>query len=290
MDDPLLLFCVGAAKAGTSWLYRYLADHPECHVRPIKELHYFDALDFGQVDRQIREITAARDTVLRRIDTVARGKVPRLLEHVTACEHYLELLGSGEEDIPGYLGYLAEGLVDEKVLADVTPAYSLLSEDRFAMMAGILPDVRFIYLMRDPVDRLWSHARMIAAQRGGAGSNVEALADRVLKRVFQGKEETIAERGDYRATLLKLAEVVEEGRLCIVLYEDLFDRGGTDRICDFLGIGRMPAKADLAVNAGPDLAMTEEQRAAAREWLAPQYEFLAGALPGIAARWSGGAG
>ncbi|MDB5657806.1 MAG: hypothetical protein JWS10_421 [Cypionkella sp.] len=31
--QPTLLFCVGATKAGTSWLYDHLFAHPECHFR-----------------------------------------------------------------------------------------------------------------------------------------------------------------------------------------------------------------------------------------------------------------
>ena len=41
----VVFLCVGAAKAGTSWLHTQLQAHPECHFRSIKELHYFDALD-----------------------------------------------------------------------------------------------------------------------------------------------------------------------------------------------------------------------------------------------------
>lgn len=46
-----IFFCVGAAKAGTSWLHRQLSDHPECHFCAIKELHYFDAIGAGRLGR-----------------------------------------------------------------------------------------------------------------------------------------------------------------------------------------------------------------------------------------------
>jgi len=36
--------CVGAQKAGTSWLYHQLDFHPDFWMPPIKELHYFDTL------------------------------------------------------------------------------------------------------------------------------------------------------------------------------------------------------------------------------------------------------
>ena len=36
--------CVGAQKAGTSWLYRQLEPHPDFWMPPLKELHYLDSL------------------------------------------------------------------------------------------------------------------------------------------------------------------------------------------------------------------------------------------------------
>ena len=34
--------CVGAQKAGTTWLARVLATHPDLFLTPVKEIHYFD--------------------------------------------------------------------------------------------------------------------------------------------------------------------------------------------------------------------------------------------------------
>ena len=34
--------CIGAQKAGTSWLYAALQLHPDVTLHPIKELHFFD--------------------------------------------------------------------------------------------------------------------------------------------------------------------------------------------------------------------------------------------------------
>ena len=53
MADPNLLICVGATKAGTSWLYRYLHDHEECHVRAAKECRYFLTLHARNLMRQL---------------------------------------------------------------------------------------------------------------------------------------------------------------------------------------------------------------------------------------------
>ena len=63
-DEPTLMFCIGATKAGTSWLHRYISNHPESHMRGIKELHYFDALEFDDWDPWIKMVTDRRDNNL----------------------------------------------------------------------------------------------------------------------------------------------------------------------------------------------------------------------------------
>src|SRR3954447_22208805 len=36
--------CIGAHKAGSTWLYQQLDSHPDFWMPPVKELHYFDQL------------------------------------------------------------------------------------------------------------------------------------------------------------------------------------------------------------------------------------------------------
>ena len=58
MSDPALLYCVGATKAGTSWFYRTLHAHPECHLRAVKEAHYWDSFDPVELDLQLGTLRA----------------------------------------------------------------------------------------------------------------------------------------------------------------------------------------------------------------------------------------
>jgi hypothetical protein len=47
----------------------------------------------------------------------------------------------------------------EKVICDITPAYSTLDRIAFKEMNRIRPAL-FLFIMRDPVDRFWSQMRM----------------------------------------------------------------------------------------------------------------------------------
>jgi len=284
-SGPTVLFCVGATKAGTSWLHRYLSDHEQCHLRSIKELHYFDALENGTLATQTKRNQIARQDLSDRLGDANPTKAANILRQLGDREHWLDVLARPAPDVAAYHGYLTGGLQDETVVADMTPAYALLSGDRLRAMAAIAPDTRFIYLLRDPVARLWSHVRMMAARRADDGIVRRGRADRIFDRVLKGREEQIAMRSDYRSAIDKLAASVDPGRLLITFYEDLFDGDGLGRICQFLSIRKTPADIGRKIHQGQALAMLDDQRRRARAWLKEQYEFVQAHLGTPPAAW-----
>ena len=280
--DPVLLFGIGATKAGTSWLHRYLSDHPDCHFRAIKELHYFDAFDFGELDRQKAHIEGMKADLVGRTDIDNDLRLANVLRQLGHIEHWLTVLAKGREDSKAYLGYLTGGREEEKVVGDITPAYSLLSEERLRHMAGLMADTRFIYLMRDPVGRLWSHVRMMAKRRSDGGETVADRAAHIFGRWLKGEEHQLDIRSDYAAALTKLNRAVAEEKRLVMFYEDLFTDAGVNRVCGFLGLDPVPGRFDLRVLEGEKLSLPPEDRARAREKLSDQYDKVAevmGALP-----------
>ncbi|RAP41498.1 hypothetical protein BYZ73_09530 [Rhodovulum viride] len=271
-----ILFGLGAPKAGTSWLGRYLADHPDCHMRSVKELHFFDALEEGRLERE-RILLEEKAAGLAGRRPVPRGT--RLAD----LRDLAGVMASGDE--AAYLAYLEKGRGARPLVADITPAYGLLPEARLRRMAGLAADVRFVYLLRDPVERLWSHVRMIARRRAAEGEALGPSAGRILARVLKGGEDHIARRGDYRAVLGRVRAAIDPARLWLAFYEELFSDETVDRLCRFLGIAPRPAQLALRVHAGPELPMTDDQRTAAARWLAPQYDYVADRLGRVPAAW-----
>ena len=196
----------------------------------------------------------------------------------------MDVLEKGVEDVPGYLGYLHGGAKERRVVGDLTPAYALLPEARLAAMAKMAPDVRFLYLMRDPVERLWSHIRMIADRRGGATTERCAA---LLERVVTGRETQIVARSDYAGAIGRLTRAVPAARLLIDVFEEMVRGDGFRRLCAFLGIGEMQSDP-VAVHSGPELTMTDGQRRRAGEWLAPQYDAARATLGRMPRGWATG--
>lgn len=281
----VVLICVGAAKAGTSWLHRQLTEHPECHFRAIKELHYFNAIDAGRISN---ELAKHRDIQAEMLDRLARaGRRPNdeQAARLTDRADWLDVLETKREDVRAYLRYLETGAGQAKVVGEMTPAYALLSEGQLGRIARMAPDVRILYLMREPVDRLWSHVRMMAARRDGQGRVTAQRCDRILNRVMNGDEDQIAKRSDYAAALAKLLDAIPAGKLLIEVFEDMIAGDAFARICDFLGVARVKP-SPVAVHEGQTLEMTREQRDAAAAWLTPQYDAAARALGELPEAWS----
>lgn len=276
----VVFLCVGAAKAGTSWLHRQLSAHPECHFRSIKELHYFDAIQNGRLaDELKRHRDQQKDLLHRTAGQPTAAQTTRLADRAD----WIDVLEQGGEVQP-YLDYLTEG-ADGRVTGDMTPAYALLPETKLAAMTKMAPDVRFLYILRDPLERLWSHVRMIAARRDADGRVNERRCDRILRRTLDGEESQIVVRSDYAGALRRLTASVAPARLMIEVFEEMVKGDGFARICDFLGIARR-VPDPVPVHAGQPLAMTARQRREALEWLAPQYDAARAALGHLPESWA----
>jgi Sulfotransferase family len=287
-DGPTLLYGVGAAKAGTSWLYRHLRGHPDCHLRTIKELHYFDTLESGNFERQAaahrqRLTVAAGDTNLNAAQRARRAR---------DTADWIAVLDRRGADGPAYLDYLTAGRGSRPLVADITPAYGMLPEARLRQMASVVRETRFLFILRDPLSRLWSHLRMLAQRRAGAGGDVEAQAHGILARVLAGQEADAVNRGDYAGTVARLRRAVDPSRLLILFQEELMSLPGLARLWAFLGISaRQTVEFDARVHEGARVALPEASRRRALALLAPQYEFVArefGPLPQAWARLENG--
>lgn len=281
--DPTVLYVIGAAKSGTSWLYRYLRNHPDCHLRSIKELHFFDRAVVGVTERyRERMQERLRDLQAKFADADAEH-LAHIGAEIADIKDWLDVLDRDGDKIEAYLSYLhGGGREDERLIGDVTPAYALLSVEEMQTMARLGPDTRFIYIMRDPVERLWSHVRMEVARRHPAEVKNFRVGRRLMRRVLEGKETQITDRGNYSATVEKLKKAVDPQRVLLAFTEEMLSTSGMRTICAFLGIRYVEPDVDRRVHEGPELNLRPGQRDAARELLAPQYDYveqLFGRLP-----------
>lgn len=277
MSAVRLVYCIGATKAGTGWIYRYLSTHPECHMRSLKELHFFDTLEFGLTAGRTKKLRLNVDK-LRQETGHDQGSTRKLRD----MQDWLAVAERGEVD--AYLGYLCAGRGEKVVVGDVTPAYALLSVESLKTMLGVVADTRFVFLMRDPVARMWSHIRMRVRRALGAGAVADTLAAELLDRVVSGLEQRMAAAGAYDAILPRLKSAVPAARLYVDFFEDVVSASSIENLCSFLGIRRVEARPRHP-HRGIELPLRDDQRARLRDYLVPQYDYVRAEVGRIPVAW-----
>ena len=279
-----MLFCAGAVKAGTTWLYEYLREHPETYLRTIKETQYFDRLHGGNLKGRIKKLDqeiAAFEAELEE----GRAKWPAwVLRQIGDRAEYRKVLMSGDAPTSGYLRYLTAGAANKRLAGEMTPEYGLLPAAQLREISALAPDVRWIFLMRDPVSRLWSHVRMLVRRTKPAPDAFAAACEAKFDEVLAGAAKDVTQRGDYVAIHRRLSNGVAADKRLVMFYEQLLTPAGIGRVTDFLGLSRHPARLDKRVHEGVAVDMPSPLRARARDWLRPQYAFVAEAY-GLPPEW-----
>lgn len=289
MPDPTILYGVGATKAGTSWLYRYLHEHPDCALPAVKEAHYWDTFaddardkQVARFQKQLQRLSVQKDAA----DAEGRdGKADNIARRMSEMAALVTVLQADRADDLAYASWLLKGRETATLVADITPSYSLLPDEMLERMLRLSPASTVIYLIRDPLDRLWSHIRMLAGRQMRDGDVFETKANSLLSKMLTRGAGPIFQRGDYRANIPKLRRVIPEGRLLVQFFEDLFTVQGVRRVCAFLGITPVDRMRDRVVHAGQRAVMCETLRPKAMEMLNDQYEWVARNVGPLPQRW-----
>ncbi len=258
-----MILGVGAQKCGTSWMFDYLAADPAIYAPPLKELHFFDAwlrpdLCAGY-DARFRRLLTRTDTPLGRI--VERRKVKALRERVAMIE-----------DRDAYLRFFASRIGEQAFMTEFSPCYSLIEPEGFVRIRDYFDDagvtVKPVFLMRDPVERLYSAARM---QVRDNDDDARHIFSHFLEKY------SARARGHYHQTIVGLWHAFGRDGVSITFYENLFDDPDLwlRRITDFAGVEYRAPNLDRKVNASPRKAdLTQGQVETALNRYSKVYAFI----------------
>lgn len=220
--------CIGAQKAGTTWLARILAQHDDVFVTPVKEIHYFDHV--AGLTEQLG--ARKRRSRYRKYHQRMWTQWSKWREYRSQADWYRAYMAPVLDDA-WYASLFAER--GGKVIAgELTPEYALIGRDGFRHMKRVAPDARIIYIMRNPVDRAWSQllhqcrVRKLDARRMPAVDFLAIVA-----------EDRFSAIADYSRVLTDIAGEFPKSNLLIEFYEDIHDdrAAAIGRVCDFLGVG-----------------------------------------------------
>jgi hypothetical protein len=191
---------IGAAKAGTTALYWYLAEHPEVFMSPVKETNYFA---YG-VDGEGRLLYGDPD--------VHRFPVKSLSDY--------ERL------------FAAAG--DALAIGEASPIY-LECPQAANRIRELLPRTRLICALRHPVDRAYSDYQMYLRRRG---RRLDPARDLTPASIWARPDSRWMQIGRYHGQLARYFDAFPRDQIHILLFDD-FRHGSlsvVQNLYSFLGV------------------------------------------------------
>lgn len=275
-NGPNFILGVGAQKAGTTWLFRYLNEHPDCAMGPVKEMCFFSDPRIAvhskfPMPRSYKSLLQAAK-ILNNKGTLGTKASERVLGLLDAAASRLQ-----PERYAEYYQRIVATNPSAKLIGDITPGYSgLHPDDVFGMKEYLVKmgySVKVVFLMRDPVTRCFSAARMtdrniLAGKRkkdmDWSGDNFASFAIKTGSEV----------RTRYEKTIAALETHFDSGQIFYGIYEDFFNVTEIEKLCTFLGISFVEPPLEVRVNAGKEeQSLPEAQAAEVRAFYADTYAF-----------------
>lgn len=253
--DTTMVLGIGAPRAGTTWLATYLEHHPQFYMSPLKEMHYFDA-------KFLPDCCAYFNHVFIHALLTTERQTPQV-EHLRMRVDMID-------DPSLYLRYFERFTKDECCFGEISPSYSLLDCAMIQEITALHPKTKFIYILRNPIDRFISNAFYMVNSLDFDLRYPDSYVCSCLK------SNHLLLRANYRKAILEYDKAAA-GDILYVFYEQLFCDASLRRLCDFCGIDFYSAPYATRVNATASRFVTQLREATRRSVyrvLREQYAFV----------------
>jgi hypothetical protein len=224
-------FVVGTGKAGTTSLHRYLAQHPQIYMSPVKEPCYFAA------EIRPQKLGAPLQRHLR----MQTKSLPRVL-------------GDGKPVSP--MGWLAcdwddylrlfQHVNGQRAIGESSAAY-LWSETAPGNIAACVPDAKIVMILRDPAERAYSQYLHQVSVGLTSASFREHLRECSRTQTTLGIHHPFLEVGLYAGQVKRYLERFPREHVRIYWYEEAW-RDPSQLLADvfsFLGVDAFAADTSL---------------------------------------------
>lgn len=265
-----LFLSVGAMKAGTTWLFEQLKDHPNIQSTPEKEIHYFE-----QVSGSSNPISFAKRRE-RMIQAIADKNPSYVAHHSDKIQWYLDY-GSSEivNDI-WYQRLFGNAAFDQNMYcADYSNLYALLQHRGWQRVRQNCRELKVIYTLRDPLSRVWSHYKFHMQFTGRGEAILDGGSDSFVEML---DKDWFWQHACYDQCLERLNRFLGEDELRVFYFEDFRQNPQLtmDELCQYLKIPtiQLAPISKEPVNVSRKIDMPDEWKAIALKKLEPTMRAL----------------
>jgi len=164
-----------------------------------------------------------------------------------------------------------------RIKGEITPAYSTLPIDRIQLIGAVNPRLKILLLIRDPIERAWSHAQMHLLEKVAVRS-MEEVSEQEFFQHFAGDDSR--GKGNYLRILANWTSVIPQEQIYVGFFEDI-SRRPQELLCEVfqhLGVSEPASWDDFpfrqVVNRGRKNPMPQPFRAYLEQLYAPELALL----------------
>lgn len=199
----------GPQRTGTTWIHENLRDHPDIHWPRLKEIFFFSRLATPE-DPKFQ--SADLDWYLSQFRDPAWMKVAKVLFTFRSTGH----------------------LYSPKVRGDATASYAAMAPELIEEVVTLNPAIRVVLMVRDPVERAWSHAKKDLVRN--RGRRFEDVTEREFEEFFKSPYQLRC--AQYAENIANWSARLAAGHLYVGRFDDVTARPTSllAEICRFLGV------------------------------------------------------
>lgn len=192
-DFPQFI-CIGAQKAGTTWLADALASHPDLWNPGIKEIHFFDRLSIETNSLNKKSATRLL-TKLRQIHDQGHKEIPKELvarsKEIFSLDDYRTLFSNRPSG---------------RISWEITPAYASMPESNVHYMTNLLPECKYLFIIRSPYERAVSQWRMVISRKF---KDIAVNETRLTEEFYNWIKNDSLNRGNYSSIIKTYAKHID---------------------------------------------------------------------------------
>jgi hypothetical protein len=213
---------VGAQRTGSTWLHSQLNQNDEINMGLCKEYHVFDVLFTPYVpELRIRLVSRVNEAGTDAESVRKERKLLSFLEDPNNYFTYFDRLSSRDHRT--------------QAVGDMTPSYSMLDSEAYQFIRDGLVKrgfrVKVIFIMRDPIERIWSMFHQAAKVRQDLEAGKERRASITT---FTNVNASLRTR--YDRTITELEKVFPKADIFYDFYERFFTPESYSSLATFLSI------------------------------------------------------
>ena len=227
-QNQKLFLSVGTMKASTSWMFQVLSTHPNIKFSLQKELHYF-AHKYGVTELLSDE--ARLGTAQAFLNSHNENDINLAKWRIDWVSKYLM-----PPDSDKWFLSLFDRSVEDCYLADFSNLTCFIDESAWEDILSNFLTVKVMYTMRNPIERLWSHAKFhITFSSQGQDSITNWQPHDVEKLI---RQDFMWKNAEYSNVVKHLLNCIPENNLKISFCDDIFfdERAWLSQLENFLDI------------------------------------------------------